>query len=535
MASHDYYYGSSYENHEKPLPSAPIESIYSEHPRKAAYAAAQRPVSPVTSQGSDPFASHSNLSSQQQRYATPSLHPNGSDIYHSHSDIALQSQPPKAPDGRSHYSPPGYPLQRQESDTFLIRQEEGESDRGRKKRRFDWTRIPWVCYIVTLIQLSVFIGELVKSSNLTGSPITKPSQNPMIGPPNTLLINMGARYVACMRNQKGVQDTGIQKFFCPNTTDITDPSWQHCTLEDLCGFQSTTPVPNPNPALGLNGPMPNQWFRFIVPIFMHGGFIHIASNLLLQLMIARDMEKVIGSIRFALVYFSSGIFGFVFGGNYAASGIASTGCSGSLFGIIGLVFLDLFYTWGDRDSPIFDLVVLLVTVVIQIVIGLLPTGLDNFSHIGGLLVGLVLGICLLHSPNALRKHLGASPRAYSRGHGKSSKQNRRKSQPVGTTMVVYGTTGTDASGFLKDPKNFFKDRKPLWWVWWIFRAAALLAIVIGFIVLIQNFYSNHESNCTWCKYMSCINHNNWCNRNDLTQTTTTPVPASQSGGARLML
>jgi membrane associated rhomboid family serine protease len=46
------------------------------------------------------------------------------------------------------------------------------------------------------------------------------------------------------------------------------------------------------------------------------------------------MEKSIGSIRFFLVYISSGIFGFVMGGNFAATGIASTGASGSLFGII---------------------------------------------------------------------------------------------------------------------------------------------------------------------------------------------------------
>lgn len=177
--------------------------------------------------------------------------------------------------------------------------------------------------------------------------------------------------------------------------------------------------------------------------------------------------------------------------------------------------------------------ILAITVIIEIVIGLLPTGLDNFSHIGGLLVGLVLGICLLHSPNALRKHIGTAHIPYKRGRS-SGKQERRKSQPIGSTMVVYGTTGTDASAFLKHPKSFFKDRKPLWWVWWVFRVAALLAIVIAFIVLIENFYSNHDSNCSWCKYMSCINHNNWCQKYDLTHSTSSPAPTT-SGPARMML
>ena len=51
------------------------------------------------------------------------------------------------------------------------------------------------------------------------------------------------------------------------------------------------------------------------------------------------MEKVIGTVRFMLVYFPSGIMGFILGANFAGNGIASTGCSGALFGIIALVVL----------------------------------------------------------------------------------------------------------------------------------------------------------------------------------------------------
>jgi membrane associated rhomboid family serine protease len=51
------------------------------------------------------------------------------------------------------------------------------------------------------------------------------------------------------------------------------------------------------------------------------------------------MEKEIGSVRFIIVYFTSGIMGFILGANFAGDGIASTGCSGSLFGIIALVLL----------------------------------------------------------------------------------------------------------------------------------------------------------------------------------------------------
>ena len=125
--------------------------------------------------------------------------------------------------------------------------------------------------------------------------------------------------------------------------------------------------------------------------------MHIGFNMLLQLLLGCEMERNIGHVRFTVVYFSAGIFGFVMGGNFAASGIASTGASGSLFGIIALVLLDLLYTWRDQRTPWRDLLFILLDIAISFVLGLLP-GLDNFSHIGGFLMGLVLGICLLRSP-----------------------------------------------------------------------------------------------------------------------------------------
>ncbi|KAL9052014.1 MAG: hypothetical protein Q9162_005679 [Coniocarpon cinnabarinum] len=517
MANRDYYNDTSFSNNHYGYAEAqsPPKAYTPEDLNKPV---PYRPVSPL-----GPHDSHSSWNSQpalhyasSHRDTPSSFHRHDSDPSMLSDQIPLQKQQPKTEDGNGSY-PPGYGLTRQESDSFLIAQEEQrpyDKNKKKKPKKFDWTRIPYVVYVVSFIQIIVFIAELVKMSNLTGSPImTKPYVNPMLGPSPNVLINMGARYVACMRNQVGVQDQGVTLFPCPNaTSNAADGA--SCSLTELCGFTSSYPVPNPNPALkgqaGLEqSPAPNQWFRFITPIFLHGGFIHIASNLLLQLFVARDMERAIGSIRFGLVYFSAGIFGFVFGGDYAQSGIAST----------------------DRSNPWFDLFTLLATVVIEIVIGLLPTGLDNFSHIGGLLVGLVLGVCLLHSPNALRKQIGMEQIPFKR-----SKKGRRKSKPIGATQIVYGTTGTDATKFLKNPSAFFRDRKPLWWVWWIFRAAALVAILVGFILIIKNFYNTHESNCHWCQYMSCIDHDHWCQKYNLGQTTQTVSSGpSQTGSARLML
>lgn len=323
---------------------------------------------------------------------------------------------------------------------------------------------------------------------LTGSPIEiHPSFNPMIGPSPYVLINMGARYQPCMHNMANIQNASTNIVWpCPNATTTTGSSVS-CTLSELCGMGG---VPNPH----INGnidetPAPNQWWRFITPIFLHAGIVHIGFNLLLQLTLGRDMERSIGPVRFTLVYFSSGIFGFVLGGNFAATGIASTGCSGSLFGIMALTLLELLYTWRERPSPIKDLLFILVDVIISFILGLLP-GLDNFSHIGGFLMGLVLGVCVLRSPNALRRRTG-------------------EDEPPYTTVGMTGPGATpDAASqgikhFIRQPLGFFKGRRAMWWFWWLARAAALIGVIIGFILLLKNFYV-WRSGCSWCKYLSCL-------------------------------
>lgn len=297
----------------------------------------------------------------------------------------------------------------------------------------------------------------------------KPQFNPMIGPSQYVLINMGSRFVLCMHEVDGVpKDT---TWPCPSSTslDPNDPN-NKCTIGELCGFGAPKTADSPN-----------QWFRFILPIFLHAGLVHIGFNMLLQLTLGREMEMSIGSLRFFIVYLSAGIFGFVMGGNYAATGVSSTGASGSLFGVIALTLLDLLYSWNDRKSPVKDLMFIILDMVISFVLGLLP-GLDNFSHIGGFLMGLCLGVCVLHSPNSLRRRIG---------------------QDSDATYASVETAREGEPKFVKNPVGFFKGRKPLWWVWWLIRAGALLTVIIVFILLLQNFYVYHNK-CDWCKYLSCL-------------------------------
>jgi membrane associated rhomboid family serine protease len=338
---------------------------------------------------------------------------------------------------------------------------------------------------------------LTLPAQLTGSPIEiHPQFNPMIGPSPYVLINMGSRYVPCMHSIKGVQDRasgGAIDWPCPNTTN-TDAN---CQLHQLCGFGMTAALDpqyqnsNVTSENIADYPAPDQWYRFIIPIFLHAGIIHIGFNMLLQITLGREIEMQIGSLRFFLVYFCSGIFGFVLGGNFAATGISSTGASGALFGILALTLLDLLYTWNDRKSPWKDFAFIMLDVVISFVLGLLP-GLDNFSHIGGFFMGLVLGICILHSPNSLRKRINQG-NEYEPPYTPVSSPYKMQSDGHGAGTV----------GFFKNPVGFFKGRRGAWWAWWLVRVGSLVFVFIVFILLLNNFYV-YRKTCSWCKYLSCL-------------------------------
>ncbi|CAG8495023.1 414_t:CDS:2 [Ambispora gerdemannii] len=238
-----------------------------------------------------------------------------------------------------------------------------------QKRRI-WR--PWFTWLVSIIQVVVLIFEFIKNQKYTGSVIETSPFNPMIGPSSETLILMGARFVPCMRAVPSLEN---MPFSCPNATTQNAT----CSLEDYCGFD------------GFHGKDPNQWYRFILPIFLHGGLIHIAFNLLFQLQTGTQVEKDIGFPRYSIIYMASGIFGFIFGGNFARTIAPSMGASGSLFGIVGVLLLDLIQNWKLILNPCWELTKMLLLIGISFLIGLLLPGLDNFSHIGGFVMDVQHG------------------------------------------------------------------------------------------------------------------------------------------------
>jgi len=135
-----------------------------------------------------------------------------------------------------------------------------------------------------------------------------------------------------------------------------------------------------------------EWWRLLVPVFLHGSLLHIGFNMWVLMDIGPIIEELYGSARYLFLYVLTGIVAnlvstawsvMTFGG----LGI-SIGASGAIMGLIGLL---LGVTTRRRTAAMQMVRSQLIRWVVYILIlGLLP-GVDNSAHVGGLGAGFLLG------------------------------------------------------------------------------------------------------------------------------------------------
>jgi len=134
-----------------------------------------------------------------------------------------------------------------------------------------------------------------------------------------------------------------------------------------------------------------QWWRFITPIFIHIGLLHLAFNSYALWMVGPQVEKLYGRAKFVILYVLTGIGGVV--GSYLYHPeYKSAGASGAIFGLFG-VLLVFGIRYRHSIPPEFKRAVgtgVLPVILINLIIGFSITAIDNSAHIGGLLVGALL-------------------------------------------------------------------------------------------------------------------------------------------------
>lgn len=131
----------------------------------------------------------------------------------------------------------------------------------------------------------------------------------------------------------------------------------------------------------------HEYWRLVMPIFLHAGIIHFAFNSFVLWQVGPQVEELFGSRRFLFLYLVTGVVGFILSALWYHPAALSVGSSGSIFGLIGILISHLSQRPGFATEYRASLIRWALFIL---VIGLF-LGADNAAHIGGLLSGLVLG------------------------------------------------------------------------------------------------------------------------------------------------
>ncbi|GAN07382.1 DHHC zinc finger membrane protein [Mucor ambiguus] len=284
---------------------------------------------------------------------------------------------------------------------------------------------PLFTYLMAIFMIIIFSGEILLSKQSSGEFFELEPFNYMLGPSMEIMIQVGARFAPCMRlvdsmppderyvclhtiaeknktpsaaaaatavaalgkgsnNNNTTLAGGQSLLLLDQVVNLADPRLLNssCSLSSICGM--TTFHQNQ---------VPDQTYRLLTPLFIHTGMIHLLINLAVLVILGAKVERIINSLRFSLLYIGSGVFGHALGANFAPPTTPFLGCSSSLFGLFGFLYVDLLHNWKHLEQPIRYLIKLLLGTALSFILGLLP-GVDNFSHMGGLLAGVILSLLL---------------------------------------------------------------------------------------------------------------------------------------------
>ncbi|MCB8816340.1 rhomboid family intramembrane serine protease [Desulfosporosinus shakirovi] len=131
-------------------------------------------------------------------------------------------------------------------------------------------------------------------------------------------------------------------------------------------------------------------WRLLTSTFIHIGYLHLVFNLYALWSLGPFSEERFGHGRFFVIYIMSGLGGSI--ASFFFSSALSAGASGAIFGLLGsLLYYSLKRPLLWKSGFGMNLV---IVILINFGFGLTQPGIDNFAHLGGLLMGIITTVLL---------------------------------------------------------------------------------------------------------------------------------------------
>ena len=146
-----------------------------------------------------------------------------------------------------------------------------------------------------------------------------------------------------------------------------------------------------------------EYWRLVTGMFLHIGAAHLAVNCLSLLIMGGIVERIFGNVRFSIVYLCAGLGGSAFSYAMIPALSVGAGASGAIFGCLGALvgfFLLRRKDLGELGRQNLNAVLILAS--INFVFGFIIPGIDNWAHLGGFIIGGLVGIGLVPPLRKLR-------------------------------------------------------------------------------------------------------------------------------------
>lgn len=129
-------------------------------------------------------------------------------------------------------------------------------------------------------------------------------------------------------------------------------------------------------------------YRLITSAFLHAGLLHLIFNMYALYIIGPQLESFFGRTKYLIIYLVSAIIGNLLSLLFLSDTYVSVGASGAIFGLFGsLLYFGYHYRVylsGVIKSQIIPLI------LVNLFIGFVGSGINNFAHIGGLIGGVLI-------------------------------------------------------------------------------------------------------------------------------------------------
>ncbi|KAI5055423.1 hypothetical protein GOP47_0028944 [Adiantum capillus-veneris] len=261
---------------------------------------------------------------------------------------------------------------------------------------------------------------------------------------------------------------------CPNTTKSCLLSFLHrLSFQPLSENALLGPSSQTLERLGALNAVKvqhaHQGWRVMTCIWLHAGVVHVIVNMLSLLFVGVRLEQEFGPVKIGIIYLLSGFGGSLLSVLFLQS--ISVGASGALFGLVGAMLAELLANWTIYVNKCAVTSVLVLVVTANLAMGILPF-VDNFAHIGGLIVGFLSGLVLLLKPQ------------------------------YGFVKPFKSAQDSSIQSSAKAKYNAYQYS--LW-------VTALILLVIGVTSVAILVFRGADGNkkCKWCHYLSCVPTSKW--------------------------